>query len=149
MESATVLGVAAYPPRQTPSRAGAWHLPLRCDEVSPGVDESEEHDRRFARSETMRRPWLHVEPKARSRIELFPIRDELESAFRDLHNGRARCLMLAQPRSCVEAKDRDLNAVVAEDHARHDCAGLNIDRGRDVGTYEAWHCALLGSKNTC
>src|ERR1019366_3598169 len=112
-------------------------LHFRRNGVSPSLDEGEENDRRFARGKTVRRSWLHMEPKARSRVELFAIRDELESAFRDLHNGRARCLMLAQPRSCVEAKDRDLNAVVAEDHARHDCARLNVDRGSDVRTYEA------------
>jgi hypothetical protein len=36
-------------------------LPWGRDEDSPGVDEGEEHDRRFASGETVRCSWLHVE----------------------------------------------------------------------------------------
>ena len=63
-------------------------LPWGRDEDSPGVDEGEEHDRRFASGETVRCAWLHVEPEARSRVKLLAIRGELEPAFDDLHNGR-------------------------------------------------------------
>ena len=103
---------------------------------SPSVDEGEEHDGWFACSETVRRPRVHVEPKARFRVEMLAIHDELEPAFRDLDDGCSGCLMLAQSLSCVETKDRDLGSTVAKDHARHDRAGLNVDRGSDVRKYE-------------
>ena len=64
----------------------------------------------------MRRPWIHVEPKARSGVELFAISDELKSAFHDLDDGHSRCLMLAQSLSFIEAEDCDLCAVIVEDH---------------------------------
>ena len=104
---------------------------------SPSVDEGEEHDRWFARGEAVRRSWLHVQPEARPRVELLAINGEIEPTAGDLHNCRARGLMLAQPRTCVEAKDRDLGALVVEDHAGDNRPALNVNRGSEVRMDEA------------
>lgn len=74
------------------------------DPHSRSIDESEEHDGRFVGGETVRRSWVHVEPKARSRVELFAIHDEVEPAFQDLDDRRSRCLVFAQALSDVEAE---------------------------------------------
>src|ERR1039458_9098881 len=50
--------------------------------------------------------------------------------------------MLAQSFSCGESEDRNLCLLVAEDHARHNGTGLNIDRGSDVRKYEVCHWDL-------
>ena len=41
----------------------------------------------FTRGKTVRRSWLHVQPEAGSRVELLTVREELEPAFDNLHDG--------------------------------------------------------------
>jgi len=54
---------------------------------SSSVGEGQEHDGRLARGETVRRSGLHVQPEAGSRVELLTVREELEPAFDNLHDG--------------------------------------------------------------
>jgi hypothetical protein len=64
-----------------------WPVSIEARSGSPSVYESQEHNGRFARSETVRCSWLHVKPKARSRVELFTVRDEFQPTFDDLNDG--------------------------------------------------------------
>jgi hypothetical protein len=51
--------------------------------------------------------------------------------------------MLGESLSRIEAKDRYLGSIVAEDDPRYDSTGLNVDHGSDLRKYDVWHPALL------
>ena len=73
------------------SRKSSW----RTVGTSSSVNESEEHDRRLAGDQAVRRPRLHVQPEACGGVEALTIRDEFEPAFDNLHDRRSGGLMLA------------------------------------------------------